>query len=119
MSERQCKQIMSLHVRVNIWTRKRNVGHSGAVRIPGDEMVDFIPRGPEDLTPTRENICMRCDQPRQEEASEVSDKMLELLIVMDSMDIEEEEEVVEADNTDKDSGLDSSDENYMDIEIFA
>ena len=53
------------------------------------------------------------------QASEVSDKMLELLIVMDSMDIEEEEEVVEADNTDKDSGLDSSDENYMDIEIFA
>ena len=49
----------------------------------------------------------------------MSDKMLELLIVMDSMDIEEEEEVVEADNTDKDSGLDSSDENYMDIEIFA
>ena len=69
VSERQCKQIMSLHVRVNIWTRKRNVGHSGAVRIPGDEMVDFIPRGPEDLTPTRENICMRCDQPRQEEVN--------------------------------------------------
>ena len=37
--------------------------------------------------------------------------MSELLLVMD---LEEEE-----DDTDKDSGLDSSEENYMDIEIFA
>ena len=39
----------------------------------------------------------------------MSEKMSELLLVMD---LEEEE-----DNTDKDSGLDSSEENYMDIEI--
>ena len=44
--------------------------------------------------------------------------MSELLIEMDSMDIEEEE-VVELDNSDKDSGLESSDETYMNIEIFA
>ena len=136
MTRRQCQQIMNLSVKVNIWTRKRDVGHSGAVRIPGDFEEDFIPRGPEDLTPTRENICTRCDLTHQEEvnfvsqlpsqyraislfiqASKVSDKLSELLIEMDSMDIEEE--VVELDNSDKDSGLDSSDENYMNIEIFA
>ena len=54
--------------------------------------------------------------------------MLELVIVMDSMELEVEKEVPElvelveldtTDTTDKDSGLDSSEENYMDIEIFA
>ena len=51
--------------------------------------------------------------------------MLELVIVMDSMELEVEKEVPElleldtTDSTDKDSGLDSSEENYMDIEIFA
>ena len=58
----------------------------------------------------------------------MSDKMLELVIVMDSMELEVEKEVPEllelveldtTDSTDKDSGLDSSEENYMDIEIFA
>ena len=131
---------MNLHVRANIWSRKRNVGHSGAVRTAGDlEEENFIPRGPEDLTPTRENICTRCDLTQQQEvnsvlltryrliflhiqASKVSDKMLELLRVMDSMDIEEEEEVelLELDEEDEvDSGLESSEENYMNIEIFA
>ena len=136
MSKRQCKQIMSLSFKVNIWTRKRDVNHSGALRTPGDPEEAFNPRGPEDLTPTRENICSRCDVKHQVQvrlvkqlpspyrlislyiqASEVSDKMSELLIEMDSMDIEEEGK--ELDNSDKDSGLDSSDENYMNIEIFA
>ena len=141
MSKRQCKQIMNLPVKSNIWTRKRDVGHSGAVRIPGDLEADFIPRGPENLTPTRENICTRCDITTQHvqvnlvsqsarryppfflyiQASKVSDKLSELLIVMDSMDIEDEEEGEDKEvvSTDEDSGLDNSEENYMDIEIFA
>ena len=58
----------------------------------------------------------------------MSEKMLELVIVMDSMELEVEKEGPEllelveldtTDSTDKDSGLDSSEENYMDIEIFA
>ena len=55
------------------------------------------------------------------QASKVSDKLSELLIVMDSMDIEDEEEGEDKEvvSTDEDSGLDNSEENYMDIEIFA
>ena len=51
----------------------------------------------------------------------MSDKLSELLIVMDSMDIEDEEEGEDKEvvSTDEDSGLDNSEENYMDIEIFA
>ena len=67
MTRRQCQQIMNLSIKVNIWTRKRDVGHAGAVRIPGDLEEDFIPRGPEDLTPTRENICTRCDDTKKDE----------------------------------------------------
>ena len=57
---------MSLPIRVNIWTRTRDVAHSGAVRTPAD-LEDFVPLGPEDLTPTRENICTRCDDTKKDE----------------------------------------------------
>ena len=47
--------------------------------------------------------------------------MSELFIVMDSVeeDQEEEQHLQELVNCDTDSGLDSSDEDYMNIEIFA
>ena len=123
VSKKQCEQIMKLPIRTNIWNRRREANHSGAVRRAGE----FLPQGPESVTVSSSRLCYRCNKSHEEEvpiltchivmylyiqfqSEEVQAKMSELFIVMDSMEEELE---------DTDSGLDSSDENYMNIEIFA
>ena len=126
MSKKQCDQVMTLSGKCGLWTRYRHHSHGGAVRRLGDQ---YQPRGPAGLTPSFSTLCTRC---RDGEDGTCDDSdVVDSFVITDSFDNNVEEEVRSDDDTDDtlaevsmesdsyDSGLESSDEFYRNIDIFA
>ena len=126
MSKKQCDQVMTLSRKCGVWTRYRHHSHGGAVRRLGDQ---YQPRGPAGLTPSFSSLCMRCSDGDDGtcDDSEIEDTF----VITDSLDINVEDDINSDDDTDDtlaevsmesdsyDSGLESSDEFYRNIDIFA
>jgi len=121
VSRKQCEQIMNLSAQCGVWKRIRHKSHSGARRKIGES--DYHPRGPYDFTPLYRELCTKCSGSVVSGTEEEAD-LAESFCVMDSLDINDEEdmedtlEMMSQESEDSDSGLESSDEDYRDFKIF-
>ena len=88
----------------------------------------YQPRGPSGLTPSLSTLCTRCSEGDDGTCDDT--EMADTFVISDSIDTAEEDISRDEDSDDTlaevsmesegfDSGLESSDEDYRNIEIFA
>ena len=115
VSVKQCDQIMRIPGYASHWTRHRQRSHAGAVRRMGEE-ESYTPQGPQNMTPSFSALCARCKG---------KDKREDEFVITDSLDTITEEDKSDdsmMDDTDGDSGLETSDsdnEDYRHVPLFA